>query len=176
MNVENQAIIIEILNKLIEFKEIPEQNLLFSFDEQKLEEIYDEITERFNTAIEEKIKVPNYLIILDDISFSGDLKKRQNGILSKMMSNGRHINLSVIMTAQKYSDIFTAGRENMTQLFCFACSNKQMDLIGMDVNVLSTNEFNKIFRKSTEIKHNFFGVNFFKNSNEMFFNSDFETI
>ena len=167
------------LTKLVNFKEIPDINLMNNFDEKQLEEVYDECDERFRTAIEEKKKVPNFLIYLDDISFSGALKSRQNGVLSKLFSNGRHSNISIILTCQKYSDCLTSARENMTMGVFFACSNKQLDLISDDINYeLDNKEFKKKFRSvdATGSKHGFMGVNFFKNNNEMYFGSDFKTL
>ena len=60
-------------------------------------EIYEEVQNKFK----ENPKTHS-LIILDDVSFSGGLKKKLNGIIARIFSNGRHINLSCILTSQKY--------------------------------------------------------------------------
>ena len=116
-------------------------------------------------------------MIFDDMSFSGIFKGKNFGIISKMFSNGRHINLSVIVTAQKYSDIMTSARENMTLGIFFNCSDKQLDLITEDINyITSKKNFKKKFREVTREKHSFFVVNFTNNPNEMYLNKNFEPI
>lgn len=164
------------LSKLIDFKLIPEENLMKKYNEDDLNDIYDEIEEKFKEDVKNKEKV-NYLIILDDISFSGCLKNKTHGIINKLFSNGRHLNISVILTSQKYSDILTSARENMTMLIAFNCSNKQLSLISEDVNYAVDNKtFHKKFRDATSKPHSFFVVNFFKTVEEMYMDSNFEII
>jgi hypothetical protein len=164
------------LSKLIKFKQIPDENLMLKYEESYLENIYEEIEEKFKEDVKLKKKV-NYLIILDDISFSGCLKNKQHGIINKIFSNGRHINCSVILTSQKHSDILTSARENMSMLIAFNCSNKQLDLISDDVNYeLEPKEFKKKFRKAVAQPHSFFVVNFFKQVSEMYMDSKFNII
>ena len=164
------------LNKLILFKQIPDENLMLSFNEEAITNVYDEVEIKFKDNVINKEKV-NYLLILDDMSFKGDLKKKTFGILNKIFSNGRHINLSIIVTAQKYSDLPTSFRENMTNLFSFNCSNKQLDLISDDVNYLENSKlFKSKFRKATAVPHSFFICNFFKSIDKMYLNSDLEYI
>ena len=144
--------------------------------DDKLSKLIDEIEEKFKEDVKNKEKV-NYLIILDDISFSGCLKNKTHGIINKLFSNGRHLNISVILTSQKYSDILTSARENMTMLIAFNCSNKQLSLISEDVNYAVDNKtFHKKFRDATSKPHSFFVVNFFKTVEEMYMDSNFEII
>ena len=160
------------LDKLINFKEIPDENLVNGYDEDILTEIYEEVQNKFK----ENHKTHS-LIILDDVSFSGGLKKKLNGIIARIFSNGRHINLSCILTSQKYTDILPSARENMSQGFFFNCSNKQLDLITDDVNYLPDNKtFKKMFRSVMTKPHAFFVVNFFKPVDEMYMNQNFEIL
>ena len=160
------------LDKLINFKEIPDENLVNGYDEETLKEIYQEVEQKHKEEPKD-----HFLIILDDVSFSGGLKAKLNGIISRIFSNGRHINLSCILTSQKYTDILPTCRENMTQGFFFNCSNKQLDLITDDVNYLSDNKtFKKMFRSVMTKPHAFFIVNFFKPVHEMYMNEKFEVI
>ena len=57
--------------------EIAEENLHEEFDEDMLEAIFDLTKEDYEDAIENGEKPKNTLIILDDISYSGDLKKKK---------------------------------------------------------------------------------------------------
>ena len=160
------------LDKLILFKEIPDENLVSGYDEETLKEIYHEVEQKHKEEPKD-----HFLIILDDVSFSGGLKAKLNGIISRIFSNGRHVNLSCILTSQKYTDVLPSCRENMTQLFSFNCSNKQLDLISDDVNYLPDNKtFKKMFRSVMTKPHAFFVVNFFKPVHEMYMNDKFEII
>jgi hypothetical protein len=97
------------LEKLVKIKNIPEENLYESYDESMITSIYDLLEQEYEENVADKIKPTNKLIVFDDMSFSGVFKKKINGIISKIFSNGRHINLSVITTSQKYSDLSTSA-------------------------------------------------------------------
>ena len=86
------------MKTLIEEKEIPSENVFTTFDEEVLEALYELIKEEFDEAVENKEKPEHKLIIFDDMSFGGNLKATQNGAISKIFCNGRHILLSVIFT------------------------------------------------------------------------------
>jgi len=165
------------LQKLIQCLDIEHTNLYDTFDENIIEALYEMIQEEFEEKVRNNQKPDNYLIIFDDMSFSGIFKGKNFGIINKMFSNGRHINLSVIITAQKYSDIMTSARENMTMGVFFNCSDKQLDLITEDINYLTTKKlFKKKFREITSEKHSFFVVNFTNDKDEMYLNKNFEPI
>lgn len=167
----------EKLKNLVKVKEIPEENLMLEYDEETLEELYDILQEDYKDSIENKKKPENKLIIFDDMSFDGSLKAKAHGIINKMYMNGRHINLSTIITAQKYSDISTSTRENANGLILFKCSNKQLDLIESDHNyLLNKKDFQKMFRDATDEKHTFFVVNYTNDKNNMYQDCNFDTL
>ena len=163
------------ISKLIMFKKIPSQNLMEEFDEEYIEALYELVEEEHEKNIEEKKKV-NYLFLYDDISFGGDLKKNY-GVISKTFSNGRHSNISCILTSQKFTDILTSARENASMSFFFACSDKQLESINNDFNYLGNKKlFKKIFRKTTENKHSFLFVNFSNPAGLMYLDSKFQPV
>jgi hypothetical protein len=167
----------EKLKNLVKAKDIPEENLMLEYDEETLTELYDMLKEEYNQSIENKEKPKNKLIIFDDMSFDGSLKAKAHGIINKMYMNGRHINLSTIITAQKYSDIGTSTRENANGLVLFKCSNKQLDLIESDHNyLLNKKDFQKMFRDATDEKHTFFVVNYTNDKNSMYQDSNFDKL
>jgi len=162
---------------IIREKQIPKENLFTSFDEEVLEVIYNFIEDHYIASVENKEKPDNFLIILDDLSYGGQLKNKNNGILAKIFSNGRHINLSIIVTAQKYTDIPTSSRENMTGGIFFSCSDKQLDLITDDICYISNKKlFKKSFRNLTNIKHGFMVVDFSKPIDKRYLDSHFKPI
>lgn len=168
----------EKLKNLVKVKEIPEENLMLEYDEEILTELYDMLKEEYNQAIENKEKPKNKLIVFDDMSYDGSLKAKSHGIINKMYMNGRHINLSTIITSQKYgSDIPTGIRENANGLILFKCSNKQLDLIESDHNyLLNKKDFQKMFRDATDEKHTFFVVNYTNDKNSMYQDCNFDKL
>lgn len=132
------------------------------FSEPNLEAIYEEVEERALEAINEGKRPPNSLVVLDDVAFSGGLKESERkGTLSRIFCNGRHINLSIIVTAQKYSQLSTTMRSNCSGAILFSNSMHEVEAMSMDMNYLeSKREFIKMFRKTTKGKNKFLVVNF----------------
>lgn len=165
------------LKKLVDVKDIPEHNLMPDFDEDVITELYKMLEEDYREAVDNGEKPANKLIVFDDISYKGDLKKKKNGIVAKIFSNGRHINISCIVTAQKYSDISTSARENCNGAIFFDMSNKQLELVEADVNYTGAKkDFMKMFRDNIGAKHSFIVVNFTNEKDKRYLNEYFHPI
>lgn len=164
------------IKMLISQFDIPESNLFEDYSEPALEAIYDLVEEDYQQAIDDKEKPPNSLIILDDIAFSGSLKNKQSGQISRLACQARHINLSFIATAQKYSQLSTTLRENCTGLIAWECSDKQMELLMDDHNTMNKKDFRKMFRERTEKPHTFMVVNYSNPRDKRFQTMNFEPI
>jgi len=131
------------------------------FSEENLDAIYEEVEERALEAINDGKKPPNSLIVIDDVAFSGGLREKINGTLSRIFCNGRHINLSIIVTAQKYSQLSTTMRSNCSGAILFNNSMHEVDAMSQDLNYMdSKKEFISLFRKTTRGKNKFMVVNF----------------
>jgi len=144
-------------NKLKILKEtldIPDENFM-PYDEETLEALYDMIEEEFQ---EEEPKQQR-LIIFDDVAYSGDLKSKESGILSKIVMNGRHAGLSSIFTTQKYSLLGTNIRSQLTGALLGNASSKEIELIETDLNFINKKDFIKMYRENTN-KRDFLVVNF----------------
>jgi len=161
---------------VIEDKKIPDANVIKSFNEEILDTLYQSLEEKFEEAIKEKRKPEHSLIILDDVSFSGDLKSHTHGALTKLFCNGRHSLISTIVTSQKYTDILTTCRENATGLVLFDSSRKQLETIFMDHGVTDKKDFLAMFRKVTEEPHSFMIINYSNPRDQRFLNQYFEPI
>ena len=158
-------------------KEIPDKNTFDFYDEELVEAIYNMIEEEYIETVEKKKKPPNFLIFFDDMSYSGIFKSKNFGIINKIFSNGRHINLSVIMTAQKATDCPTNAFENLTMGIFFSCSDRQLDKIEHDVNYQSNKKvFKTKFREITSEPHSFLCVNFSNKPDEMYLDKNFEPV
>ena len=156
--------------------DIPEGNR-FEYDEDYLEILYDDMEESFMEETMEGGKPQNRLVIFDDCGYSGSLKNKQAGIISKMICNGRHLNLSQIYTSQRFSQVSTTLRTNLTGAILFNTSMKELELITEDMNYMSTKkEFIKTFREVTKEPRQFMVVNFSNKPEDMYMNSEFKPI
>jgi len=156
--------------------DIPEGNR-FEYDEDYLEILYDDMEESFMEETMEGGKPQNRLIIFDDCGYSGSLKNKQSGIISKMICNGRHLNLSQIYTSQRFSQVSTTLRTNLTGAILFNTSMKELELITEDMNYMSNKkEFVKIFRETTKEPRQFMVVNFSNKPEEMYLDTTFTPI
>jgi len=148
------------LRILAEQMEVPGSNIM-RYSEDRLQSVYDHIEEMAAEAMEEGQKPVRSLVLIDDCSFSGDLKCNVNGVMSQLYCNGRHASISTIVTAQKYSQLSTVIRTNVTAAVLFGNSMKELDLITEDMNFLRTKkEFVKIFREATREPNSFMVVDY----------------
>jgi len=159
---------------LKEEKDVPSDHFV-EFSEPNLEAIYEEVEQKVMEAVADGKKPPNSLIVLDDVAFTGALKEKVNGTLSRIACNGRHINLSMIITAQKYSQISTVIRTNVSGAILLANSAKELDLMADDLNYLdSKKDFIRMYRKATKGKNEFMVVSF--SNDDIYLDSKFKPI
>lgn len=166
----------EKYNILSKELDIPEMNIMRKYNEDQLNDLYDLIMEEQLLRIEEKKRLKHYCFIFDDISFSGALKKYKNGIISKLACNGRHLMISTFITSQKYSDISTTFRENLTGLILYSCTNKQLDTIYEDHGLVEKKQFIKKFRELTNEPYSFMVINYSNPTNERYMDKNFEPV
>ena len=156
-------------------KDVDAHNFM-EFSESNLEAVYEEVEERALEAIGEGKRPPNSLIVIDDVAFSGGLKESERkGTLSRIFCNGRHINLSIIVTAQKYSQLSTTMRSNCSGAILFSNSMHEVEAMAMDMNYLERKrDFVKMFRDATKGKNKFLVVNFTEDG--IYQDSDFKPL
>ena len=162
------------LKMLQEYKEIPNQNIM-KYDENELNDLYDDLEEKFLEELEED-EVQQRLIIFEDCGYSGNLKNKNSGIVAKLVNNGRHLCLSQIYISQRLSQLNTQIRSGITGAILFATSIKELNLIEEDFNYLnSSREFIKLFRQYTNEPRSFLVVNF-TNKDGIYMDKEFRTI
>jgi len=143
---------------MIDRLEIPAENIMTEFDEDKLDAIYQIITEEHAQSKADGETPEHWLMIFDDLSYTGELLR--NETVQKLICNGRHMLISQIYTAQKYTQLDTCVRENVTGAIFYSCTEKQMRLIADDFNQMKSKKlFIEEFLKATEPKHGIFIVN-----------------
>ena len=141
----------------------------------EVDEIFDDLEE-----VEEELldnNVQQRLIIFDDCAYSGSLKNKQAGIVNKILMNGRHLNLSSIITSQKYSLISTGVRSNCTGAVCFNTNQKELELIAEDHSYLEKkSQFISLFRSATKEKNSAMIINYSNPPEQMYQNINFEVL
>ena len=160
---------------IIDQKQIPDGNIYYNYNEEELNDLYNRLEANFLDAVRND-RVPEHnLLILDDCSFSGKLKEKLYGVISRIASNGRHILLSIIVTAQKYSTIHTGLRENATGCIFYECSNAQLKLITEDHAIgIEDKVFKNMLWEATSEPHGFLVVNYSNPREYRYMNAHFE--
>ena len=153
-------------------KDVPADNFM-EFNEGALEMLYDKIEEDALEAVSDN-KIPvNSLIVFDDCAF--DKSTKFSTTLCRLMSQGRHINCSVLITAQKLTQLNTTIRSNCSGAILFSNSARELDAISDDFNYLDNKrDFIKMFRKATEKRNSFLVVNF--SNDDLYLDSQFKRI
>lgn len=168
----------EKLRKLIDFKKIPESNQISMIDEEIMSELWDKLQEDYLATVENKKTPPNVMLIFDDISASGGLKKKKNGMISRFTCQGRHIGVGFMMSAQKLSDLPTSTRENATGVIAFEMSAKQADLLSADHSFFpKRSSFINLFNSVIQEPRDFLIINYSaKTKDERFMDKDLKVI
>jgi hypothetical protein len=161
---------------LVKELDIPDMNVMRKYNENKLSDIYEVIRKEQLERMDNKQNMEHYCFIFDDVSYDGSLKRYKYGVISRLASNGRHLLITTILTAQKYSDISTAFRENATGIILFSSTNAQLEQVWIDHGLIPRKPFFKMFRNATKEAYAFMVINYSNPPAERFMNSNFEPI
>jgi len=146
------------LRTIIDELDIPASNCFAEYSDGALHAIYDHVTTEFRHCVDEGGRPPQSLIIIDDCSFGGKLSRNgaKDDALQRVAMNGRKLNVSLCVLVQKYSQLSTAVRENLSGAMLGSATNKQVDLIGGDWDHLKRKgDFAKMFRAQTRGPHDY---------------------
>ena len=137
--------------------EIPKSNQFRTYEENELEKILDHLMEAYELAIEMGEPPKQSLIVLDDLSYTNLFKSSKiNSQLDRLYCNGRKYLISCITICQKYTQLNTCCRENLSGAIIGMCTNKQLNVIEDDFNFLPTKkEFINMVREHTNGAHDF---------------------
>jgi len=150
----------EITDKAYDLIEFDEDNIYEDFDEV----IFDDIKKKILT--DEDWKDKNYLLVIDDLPFS-----LRNNKVGKILLKHRHLNLSIIFTAQKVNIVSRLVRANMTNIAIFKSLNKdELEDLNKTIDI-DKDEFRSLLEYATKDPYNFLFINvlkpkFYKNFNE----------
>jgi len=165
---------------LIDKKSIPMINIYNQFDDDILNELYNNLVEQFKTEKElKKKKISNKLVILDDLSFDGSLRNGNYNSVARLMMNGRKHGISVIVTAQYMSHILPSCRFNANSLILFNMNEKELDLVADEQNYsgMPKRKFKDLIRSQLNEAHDHIIINYTNNRKcGIYLNSNFEKI
>lgn len=164
------------LRLIVEQKDIPDCNVYDCYDTQILMTIYETIKKEYMSAVNDKQKPPNFLIIIDDCADSLKCGGRSNP-LEKLYIAGRHYNITVWTTSQYYTSVPPVVRNNTNVLYVWNTSYKEIHKIAEEFSDVKTDEFIKQFRESTGgEKHNFMVIDTTRSNEEKYKNHNFEIV
>jgi len=165
----------EKMRILIEEREIPEFNIMENLNE--LEDLYEMLVEDFKDRIANDEPPKMKLIIVDDFSFSGKLQSRFNA-LSKVYCNSRKFLISIITTAQAYTQIAKNIRLQATGIIVFQTTNRELEIIEAENNYLEGGKkaFYSMFRHNVKQKHDFLCINYTNNFKNLYLDKNFKPI
>lgn len=142
---------------IIQYLELPEENIFTEFDESILENILESQKE----LIEENgvDQAPKICIIFDDII--SDQKFLRTKIILKLFSMCRHYNIQVIINSQSWTKVPRALRLNCNGVFMFPASMSELDLICEEYCPpnLHKKDFLKVVQYATKERYNFLFIN-----------------
>ena len=165
----------EKMKILIEEKDVPDSNIFEDLDD--LEDLYDTLVDDFKERVEDKEELKMKLIIVDDFAFSGKLQNRFNA-LAKVYCNSRKFLISIITTAQAYTQIAKTVRLQSSGMIIFQTSNRELEVIEAENNYLEGGKkrFYKMFRDNVKEKHDFICINYTNNYNNLYLDKNFKPL
>jgi hypothetical protein len=111
----------------------PVVKILYTFNEADLRKYYQKLEDTQIALIKAKKKPKNVLIVADDIlSMAGMMKTNRQtpGILEEVASSYRHVNLSMIITSQKYMQVIPSLRSlNFKYMFVTSLGKSDLEKI-----------------------------------------------
>ena len=140
--------------------DIPSENIM-KYDEDDVTDIYEQLEEEFIEATQQKKKPNHSLILFDDCGYTNSLKNKEAGIITRLISNGRHALISQIYSIQSFKMASTTLRRQVNGAILASCPAKELDMISDEYSYCEKKtDFIKQFRKATEKPYSFFAINF----------------
>jgi len=163
---------------LINKKSIPDFNVYTELDDGLLRLLYDKLCEEFKTESIINDKVTNKLIIIDDFSYSGELRKGLFNMVNKVFMNGRKNLISIMVTSQYYTHIAPACRTNASGLILYTMNDKELEKVSDENNYLDNKkQFKQMVKSLCFERHDFFVINYSNKRKEgLYLNSQFEKV
>ena len=161
-------------------KDSPLENIS---DDQKFnsisEDMFDMVISVTDDAVEDN---QHTLLILDDVSSQLRLKENEK-LLTQLVKNRRHLNLSIWIVGHKVTDLSPALRSNANLIFLFKPKTlKEIDAIQSEYMMMPKKEADELMRAAYKDRFDFMLIDtslrsdsdflFFRNFNQLKFEKD----
>jgi hypothetical protein len=146
----------EKLNMIIKDKEVPAENIHKTYDDNKLNEIYDDMVKDYKIRVDAGKKPYLTVVLLDDLSFTGEYRAKKNNAIDRYICNARKHGGSILLSCQAWSQCSPVQRKNISSAMLYQMPASQLDLVERDINVYcSPSKFKKLFRDNVKTKYDF---------------------
>jgi len=165
------------LSKMIEYLKIPEENIFDNFDNDIMNELYDNLVDEFNESIDEKEKPEHKLIIMDDLGYQNKTNKSrvEDSSIDKLFCNGRKYLISTIILNQRIIQANRTCLANASAVVLYKPNNQDLEVYESNFNYLKDKkQFKNMVREHTKTKHNFLCIDFTKD--DIYRNDEFQPI
>lgn len=167
----------EKIKKIIEFKDVPEENLYSSYDDEEVNGLYDKLEEEYKEAISNDEPIPYPIIIFDDLAYSNNLHSKKFTGLNRFAMNSRKLAISCIITVQYYFQLLPSIRSNASVFVLYNTSKKNLDTIVDEHNYFSKKStFISMFKQNVKEKRDFLVINYDNNGTDIYLDKNFEPI
>jgi len=166
------------LAQLIKFLDIPEENIFTDFDNDILNELYENMVDDYNEAIENKERPTHKLIFIDDLGFKNSMNKtkQENSAIDKIMCNGRKFLVSIMILNQRIIQFSPTCITQATSIIFNAPNNRDLEMYEKSFNYLKDKKsfFDMVRNQTGGSKHNFMSIDFSKE--QIYRDKDFKPI
>lgn len=160
------------MQMLIDALEIPSTNIMTEYNEEQLLRVCDNIERMHFERKQQGVPAEHSIIVMDDCSFSGKLREKVFGVVSKIVCNLRHVLLSLIITSQYYVHLPPVFRTNATGIMMFEAVGAGLDTLVDEHNSFDDKKtFRALFKRATSEPRKAFVINYTKP--ERYFDGNF---
>ena len=123
-----------------------------SYSDDKVNEIVETVKETRKPS----------MFIFEDLIYKNIMGKQKNNAIDRLYTTGRHYNINVITTSQRYTMLNPQSRMNNANLILvFNANEEELNrLYNEHGNNLSKEEFKEAFHKAVDEKHKFFRIDY----------------
>lgn len=161
------------LSQMVKYLEIPQENLFGEYDNDVVNQLYDDMVDDFNDPDLDK---EQKLIVFDDMGYANVMNKRvAKSAVDRLFCNGRKYLISTMILNQRIIQVNPTCLANSSAIIAYKPNNRDLDIYDQNFNYLpNRDQFKRLVRRETENKHEFIVVDFSKD--EIYRNKNFEPI
>jgi hypothetical protein len=161
-------------------KDSPLENIS---DDQKFNSLNEDVFDMVDSVTEDGVEDNQHtLLILDDVSSQLRLKENEK-LLTQLVKNRRHLNLSIWVVGHRVIDLSPALRSNANLIFLFKPkTNKEIETIQSEYMMMPKKEADELMRAAYKDRFDFMLIDtslrsgsdfiFFRNFNQLKFEKD----